>query len=122
MYEVTAISVHPCRLMIMLRALASEVIGSIGNRASSLNTLANAWGSRTALLAVGDPNVALEAIAWANGSASGPPPSGPDRVKWIGRQAEARDLIAFSVSDAYTAARATLGLEAIESVPAEPLE
>ncbi|RLB46560.1 MAG: hypothetical protein DRI90_27230, partial [Deltaproteobacteria bacterium] len=102
--------------------LASEVIGSIGNRASSLNTVSNAWGSRAALLAIGDPNVALEAIAWSYGSAQGPPPAGPDRVKWIGRQAEARDLIAFSVSDAYAAARAKLGLEALETVAIDPVE
>jgi len=101
--------------------LASEVIGGIGNRASSLNTVSNSWGSRAALLAIGDPNVALEAVSWAHGAASGPPTSGPDRIKWIGRQAEARDLIAFSVSDGYTAARAVLGLEAPESIEVEPV-
>ena len=94
-----------------LSLLASEVIGSIGNRASSLNTLANAWGSRTALLAMGDPNLALEAIAWAAGHSQGPPGSGPERVRWMGRQAEARDLIVFSVSDGYAAARSQLGLD-----------
>ncbi len=93
-----------------LSLLASEVIGQIGNRASSLNTITNSWGSRTALLALGDPNVALEAIAWSTGSNQGPPASGPDRVRWIGRQAEARDLIVFSVSDGYAAARSALGL------------
>ena len=81
--------------------------------------MANSWGSRAALLAIGDPNVALEAVSWAHGGTSGPPSSGPDRVKWIGRQAEARDLIAFSVSDSYAAARATRGLEAPESVEVE---
>ncbi len=92
--------------------LAAEVISTIGNRASSLNTVSNAWGSRTALIAMGDPNLALEAIAWANGHSQGPPASGADRVRWIGRQAEARDIIVFSVSDGYAAARAQLGLDA----------
>ncbi len=101
-----------------LSLLASEVIGSIGNRASSLNTITNSWGSRTALLAMGDPNLALEAIAWATGNAQGPPSSGTDRVRWIGRQAEARDLIVFSVSEGYAAARNALGIDSalIESV------
>lgn len=100
--------------------LASEVISNIGNRASSLNTQSNAWGSRCALIALGDPNVALEAIAWASGSSSGPPPSGAERVRWIGRQAEARDLIVFSVSDGYAAARTALGIEGV--VPPAPVE
>lgn len=93
-----------------LSLLASEVIGSIGNRASSLNTITHSWGSRTALLAMGDPNLALEAIAWASGSNQGPPASGSERVRWIGRQAEARDLIVFSVSDGYSDARSALGI------------
>ncbi len=90
--------------------LASEVIGSIGNRASSLSTLANAWGSRAALLATGDPYIALDAIAWAGGNTQGPPAEGKDRIKWIGRQAEARDLIVFSVSDAFVQLREHLGI------------
>jgi tetratricopeptide (TPR) repeat protein len=87
---------------------AGEVIGGIGNRASSLNTVAASWGSRTALLAMGDPYVALLGVAWALGTPQGPPPAGPDRVKWISRKAEARDLIVFSVSDVYAQARQLL--------------
>ena len=106
MAEVAPRAVDP-----QLNLLASEVIGSIGNRASSLNTVANAWGSRTGLLAMGDPAIAIDAIAWAAGNAQGPPAHGTERVRWIGRQAEARDLIVFSVSDEYAKARAKLGLE-----------
>ncbi|MBW2528307.1 MAG: hypothetical protein JRI23_29290, partial [Deltaproteobacteria bacterium] len=87
---------------------ASEVIKGIGNRASSLNTMAASWGSRAALLALGDPYTAITAVAWALGNAQGPPASGQDRVKWISRKAEARDLIVFSVSDNYAEARAQL--------------
>jgi hypothetical protein len=90
-------------------ALASEVIASIGNRASSLSTAAHAWGSRTALLATGDPHVAIEAAAWGSGDEAGPPEQGADRIKWIGRHAEARDFIVFSVSDAYHSLRSRLG-------------
>ncbi len=89
--------------------LAADVIGSIGNRASTLNAAVNGWGARAGLLAVGDPNVALMGIAWAGGNANGPPPAGKERLTWIGRNAEARDLIIFSVSDAYVEARARLG-------------
>src|SRR5262249_53935522 len=50
-----------------LGLLAADVIGSIGNRASTLNTAVNGWGARAGLLAVGDPNVALMGVAWAGG-------------------------------------------------------
>jgi tetratricopeptide (TPR) repeat protein len=88
--------------------IASEVISSVGNRASSLNTMSASWGSRTALLALGDPYTAITAVAWALGNAQGPPAAGPDRVKWISRKAEARDLVVFSLSDDYAEARAQL--------------
>jgi lipopolysaccharide biosynthesis regulator YciM len=105
--------------------LTSEVIKSMGNRASSLNTQANAWGSRCGLLAQGEPTLALEGIAWSSGSTQGPPPAGAERLRWIGRQAEARDLIVFAVGDGYAAARAALGIDgdvAPEPVAAEQLE
>jgi hypothetical protein len=90
--------------------LASEVIGSIGNRASTLNTVINGWGNRAGLLAMGDLNVAITGIAWAGGHANAPPAAGKDRMTWIGRNAEARELVVFSVSDAYADARGQLGL------------
>jgi tetratricopeptide (TPR) repeat protein len=90
--------------------LAADVIGSIGNRASTLNTVVNGWGNRTGLLAVGDLNVAIAGIAWAGGNTNAPPASGKDRMTWIGRNAEARELIVFSVSDSYADARGRLGL------------
>jgi tetratricopeptide (TPR) repeat protein len=91
--------------------LAADVIGNIGNRASTLNTAVNGWGARAGLLAVGDPNIALTGIAWAGGHANAPPAAGKERVTWIGRNAEARELIVFSVSDAYADARSRLGLD-----------
>ncbi|MEM1030238.1 MAG: tetratricopeptide repeat protein [Myxococcota bacterium] len=89
--------------------LASEVIRTIGNRASGLNAAANAWGARVALLATGDAPLALQVVAWAAGVPEGPPAGGPERLRWISRQAEARDLIVFSVGDGYQEARAQLG-------------
>jgi cellulose synthase operon protein C len=90
--------------------LAADIVGTIGNRASTLNSAINGWGSRAGLLAVGDPNVALMGIAWAGGNLAGPPADGKDRLTWIGRNAEARDLVVFSVSDTYVDARSRLGL------------
>jgi hypothetical protein len=91
-----------------LTALANEVASGIGNRASTLQSAANSWGARCALLSTGDATTALDAIAWATGQPSGAPATNPDRMKWIGRNAEARDLIVFSVSDAYSEARSKL--------------
>jgi hypothetical protein len=114
--------VAPGAMNPQINLLASEVIGSIGNRASTLNTSANAWGSRAAMLAMGDPNLALYSVALAHGAPDGPPTSGADRVRWIGRQAEARDLVVFSVSDGYAKARVQLGVAAIEMIEAIPID
>jgi hypothetical protein len=100
----------PKRLDDDVGMLALEVIGSIGNRASTLHTVVNSWGNRVALLACGDLSLAFTSIARAAGHATGPAPSGPERVTWINRNAEARDLAVFSVSDAYAEVRSRLGL------------
>ncbi len=91
-------------------ALAMEVAGSIGNRASQVGTAINQWGNRTALLALGDINAAFRGIALAQGQTAGPPSGGADRMKWIMRNPEARDLAVFSVSDQYAEARRRLGV------------
>ena len=39
-----------------------------------------------------------------------PPPAGAERATWIGRNAEARDLAVFSVSDAYAEVRSQMGV------------
>jgi cellulose synthase operon protein C len=100
----------PKRLDDDVAVLALEVIGTLGNRASTLHTVVNNWGNRVALLASGDLSTGLSAIARAAGHSAGPAASGPERVTWIGRNAEARDLAIFSVSDAYAEVRAKLGL------------
>jgi len=89
--------------------LALEVIGTLGNRVSQLGTALHQWGDRTGLLAVGSPNAALRGLALAAGQLAGPP-AGPERVKWVIRNPEARDLAVFSVSEAYAEARARLGI------------
>jgi hypothetical protein len=67
------------------------------------------WANRVALLAVGDPNAALDAIAWSLREERAPTGT-EERPAWVARQAEARDLMTFSVSDAYAEARNRLGL------------
>jgi hypothetical protein len=89
--------------------LALEVIGTLGNRVSQLGTAIHQWGNRTGLLAVGSPNAALRGLALAAGQLAGPP-AGPERVKWVIRNPEARDLAVFSVSEGYAEARARLGV------------
>jgi hypothetical protein len=75
-----------------------------------LNTIVTSWGNRLALLMFGDLSLAFASIARAAGHSAGPPPTGPERSTWIGRNAEARDLALFSVSDAYAEVRAHMGL------------
>lgn len=90
--------------------LALEVVGSLGSRASQLATALNQWASRTALLAVGNPLTAVRALALASGAE--PPAEGPERLRWIARHAEARDLAIFSVSDNYAELRRRTGIVA----------
>ena len=90
--------------------IALEAAGTLGNQANLLGPSAQAWANRVALLAIGDPNGALEAIAWSKGEEAAP--RGPEeRAAWIARTAEARELMTFSVTDAYAEARARLGLD-----------
>ncbi|HET7540227.1 MAG TPA: hypothetical protein VFK05_10160 [Polyangiaceae bacterium] len=90
--------------------LALEVIGAIGNRASLLGTALHQWGNRTALLSAGSLVASLRGVSFAAGQPSGPPKEGPERVKWIVRNPEARDLATFCVGEQYAEARTRLGL------------
>ena len=92
-----------------LPMLAAEVAGSIGNRASQLGIAVQQWGSRTALLHLGNPEIVLTAIAAANSQLDRLATNPVERQKWIVRNPEARDLTIFSISDAYLEARAKSG-------------
>jgi hypothetical protein len=90
--------------------IALEAAGTLGNQAAMLGPTAHAWANRVALLAIGDPNGALDAIAWSKGEEAAP--REPEaRAAWIARTAEARELMTFSVTDAYAEARSRLGLD-----------
>jgi tetratricopeptide (TPR) repeat protein len=101
----------PKKLPPELGMLALEVAGSLGMRASTLGAMALAWANRAALLAIGDPNAALQAIAWSHGARDGAPTDPEERVTWLARTHEAKDLMTFSISDAYAEARERLGLD-----------
>lgn len=90
--------------------IALEVAGALGTQAATLGPNVLLWGDRTALLAVGDPGAGLDAIARATGQA-GAPQDPAERATWIARTPEARDLVAFGVSDAFAEARARLGMD-----------
>jgi len=95
-----------------VRLVALEAAGTLGAQAAMLGPGAVAWANRVALLAVGDPAAALDGIAWAHGEDSAPQgqAAAAARATWIARTTEARELIAFGVTDMYAEARARLGL------------
>jgi hypothetical protein len=90
--------------------MALEVAGAMGPQMGAIGPSVIAWANRAALLAVGDPNVALDALAMSESDVRGAPEDAKERGAWIAKNGEARDLIAFSVSDGYAEARAKLGL------------
>jgi cellulose synthase operon protein C len=90
--------------------IALEAAGMVGTQWTNLGPAAHAWANRVALLAVGDPNAALDAIAWSQNEDAAPIGS-EERAAWIARHAEARELMTFSVTDAYAEARIRLGLD-----------
>jgi lipopolysaccharide biosynthesis regulator YciM len=104
-------TVFPKKLPPDLGMLALEVAGSLGMRASTLGGAALAWANRAALLAIGDPNAALQAIAWSHGAKDGAPVEPQERAAWLARTHEAKDLLTFSIGDGYAEAREKLGLD-----------
>jgi tetratricopeptide (TPR) repeat protein len=91
-------------------ALALEVARAIEGQQASLGAYVREWTNRTALLALGDPSAALDAIAAAAGNASAAPTEPSERAAWIGGTSEARDLVAFALSESFALARERLGL------------
>ena len=90
--------------------IALEAAGMIGSQWPNLALAMQGWANRVALLAVGDPNAALDAIAWGLDEDAAPTGS-EERAAWIARHPQARDLMTFSVTDAYAEARVQLALE-----------
>jgi cellulose synthase operon protein C len=91
-----------------MSALAQDVVLALGNRVTQIGEAANEWGSRTALLALGNPEDALDALALTASAPALPKDNPADRVKWINRHAEARNLMIFAVSDGFLQLRSQL--------------
>jgi hypothetical protein len=91
--------------------IALEVAGGMGTQTAMLGPAALAWANRTSLLALGDPNAALDGIAMSHGALDGAPREAAQRAAWIAKTPEAKDVVAFSVADAYAEARVRLGLD-----------
>jgi hypothetical protein len=89
--------------------IALEAAGLLGEQGGALSNAAHSWANRVALISVGDPNAALDALAWARGDDAAPTDP-EERAAWVARTPEARDLMTFSVSEQYVEARARLGL------------
>jgi hypothetical protein len=89
---------------------ALEVAGSIGPQLGLLGGSVLSWANRVALLGIGDLGVALDAVAYGQSPRGESPPPAAERAAWISRTPEAKDLVAFSVSDSYTEARTRLGI------------
>ncbi len=88
--------------------IALEAAGTVAAQAGALGPLSIAWADRVALLGLGDPNAALDAIAASGETAVGAPRDPQERAAWIARTPEARDLVAFAVTDAFAEVSAQL--------------
>ncbi len=91
------------------RPLAREIAPLVSTRSSQIGTAILQWASRTALLAAGDLHTLLMAVSRAAGGVTCSS-NGPERLRFIVRNAEARDVSIFSVSDHYVEARKRLDL------------
>jgi hypothetical protein len=91
-----------------LTRLAREVITSYGLRPGQVAQLVERWVTRTALLASGNPNVALRALSVLATGSPDLPEDPAERRRFITKSPLARDLILFSVSEEYAAARREL--------------
>jgi tetratricopeptide (TPR) repeat protein len=91
--------------------VALEVAAALGTQAPTLGMNALFWGNRVALLALGDATSLLDAIAVSGGLQAGAPRDPKERATWISRTAEARDVIAFGVAEAFAETRSRVGID-----------
>jgi hypothetical protein len=88
-----------------LEPLAQEVVAVFGARTAHISGLIERWAQRSALLATGDVSVALRAIAASTNKDQPLPDEAAARARWVAKTPFARDLVLFSVSEEYFAAR-----------------
>jgi tetratricopeptide (TPR) repeat protein len=90
----------------------TELMDEVLPRAGQIAEALCRWGTRIALLGVGDPTVALDGLIESD-PRGGRPSSEEARMRWIAGHAEANDLVSYGVSEAYIAARQRAGLAAV---------
>jgi hypothetical protein len=95
--------------------LAAQVVASVGNQMSQIGPAIARWTNRTASLALGNPASALRALSRTSrpatdGELAELPADLDERLKWVARNADARDLVVFAVSDEHRQARLDVGL------------
>lgn len=103
-------SALPRKLDPTVGTLALEASGTLAASGASLRQVVIHWANRAALLAVGNPAAALEAMAWMQGH-DGLASLAGRRAAFLAETPEIRELVTFAVSDAYAEARTRLGLD-----------
>lgn len=92
-----------------LTTMTEALTASVVPQAAQLGDSLSRWAARVALLGVGDLSVALESLSAAQARPS-MPRDFEGRVRWIATSSSARDLVGYSISEAYTEARRRAGL------------
>ncbi|MBM4376685.1 MAG: hypothetical protein FJ095_16505 [Deltaproteobacteria bacterium] len=92
-----------------LAGLARRVFESLGSRHPAVGAGAVAWSWHVATLCIGDLGLVFDAMGYTTSSV-GAPSREAERLRWLGKHAEARELLAFLVSGPHLEARARLGL------------
>jgi hypothetical protein len=95
-----------------LSALAPAVTSNAVPRAAQIGDALWRWASRVALLGIGDVSAAVEAIYRATHRDRPLPKDAESWTRWIATCEQARDLVGYSISEAYTEARRRAGLSA----------
>lgn len=89
--------------------LARKAYAALGSRGLAVGASAVAWSWHVATLCVGDLALVFDAMAFAT-SAVGAPVGEAERLRWVGKHLEARELLGFLLGTRYLEARARLGL------------
>lgn len=97
----------PANARARLEPLAQEIVSVFGARTAQIGGLIERWAQRSALLATGDVSVALRVIAALTSKDNPLPDEAASRARWVAKTPLARDLVLFSVSEEYFAARRT---------------
>jgi len=93
-----------------LSAMTAALTSNIVPQAAQLGDALWRWASRVALFGVAELAVALDSLSVVAGARPAMPKDLESRIRWIASSSPARDLVGYSVSEAYTEARRRAGL------------